>query len=198
MKSITKKIAFTAFASGALFLGPIAAFAAVDTEPTTINAIVASTISITTSGTVNLNVTPVTGGAQTSAADTVTVATNNSAGYNLTLANSDATTTLASGGNTIAAHAGTQAAATVLANNTWGYHVDGVGNMSTGGAAESNVTSSAILYAGVPASSSPNTLKSTSAVASGDVTTVYFAVKADPTKPNGTYTDTVTYTATTN
>ena len=177
---------------------PFATYAATDTKTTTVNAVIASTISMTTSGTVNLNVTPVAGGSQTSAADTVTVSTNNTAGYVLTLANSDAALTLASGANTIAAHTGTQAVSTALANNSWGYHVDGIGSFGTGGAVESNVTTSAIKYAGVPASGSPNTIKTTATTASGDTTSVYYAVKADTTKPAGTYTDTVTYTATTN
>lgn len=189
-------IGFTAFVATALV--PFATYAIADTKTTTINAIIGSTISMTTSGTVNLNVTPVSGGAQTSAADTVTVATNNSTGYVLTLADSDATTTLVSGANSIAAHTGTQAASTVLANNSWGYHVDSIGNFGTGGAVESNVTSSVIKYAGVPATGSPNTLKTTATTTAGDVTTVYYAVKADTTKPSGTYTDVVTYTATTN
>ncbi len=197
MGRVTRRVSVVLATLGMIMV-PLAAHAATDTDTTTINAVIGSTISMTTSGTVNLNVTPVSGGAQTSAADTVTVATNNSTGYALTLANSDTTLTLVSGANTIAAHAGTQAASSVLANNTWGYHVDSVGDMGTGGAAQSNVTTSAIKYAGVPSSAAPNTLKSTSTVTAGDVTSVYYGVKADTTKPSGTYTDTVTYTATTN
>ncbi len=176
---------------------PLTAFAATDSQNTTINATIASVISLTTSGTVAIGVTPVSGGAQTSASDTVSVSTNNAAGYDLTLADSDATTTLVNGANTIAAHAGTQASPTALANNTWGYHVDSIGGFGTGGAVETNVTSSTIKYAGVPATGSPNNIKSTATVASGDVTTVWYGVKADTSKPNGVYSDTVTYTATT-
>jgi len=177
---------------------PVAVYAAVDSETTTINANLGSTISITTSGSVTLNVTPVSGGSQTSASDTVSVSTNNSTGYYLTLADSDADTDLENGANAIVAHAGTQASPTALANNRWGYRVDGAGGFSTGGAVENNVTSSSITYAGVPASGSPNTIKTTGTTASGDTTTVWYAVKADTTNPNGTYSDTVTYTATTN
>ena len=189
-----------AFASSlvAVLLLPITVFAATDSENTTINANIASVISVSTSSTVALNVTPVSGGSQTSASDTVSVSTNNSAGYTLTLANADATTTLVNGGNTIAAHAGTQGTPTALANNSWGYRVDSIGGFSTGGAVENNVTSSSITYAGVPATGAPNTIKTTAATASGDTTTVWYAVKADTSKPNGTYSDTVTYTATTN
>lgn len=177
---------------------PTIAHAATDSDNTTINAILGSTISVSSSGTVNLNVTPISGGSQTSASDTVSVSTNHSAGYTLTLADSDGTTTLTKGGDTIAAHTGTQASPSVLANNSWGYRVDSIGGFSTGGAVENNVASSSITYAGVPASGAPNTIKTTATTASGDTTTVWYAVKADTSKPNGTYSDTVTYTATTN
>lgn len=177
---------------------PLTVLAATDSENTTINANLGSTISITTSGSVALNVTPVSGGAQTSASDTVSVSTNNSAGYTLTLADSNADTDLDNGGNSIAAHAGTQASPTALANNRWGYHVDSIGGFDADGAVESNVTSSTIKYAGVPASGAPNTIKTTATTASGDTTTVWYAVKADTTNPNGTYSNIVTYTATTN
>ena len=194
--SIKKYITFLLISL--LISAPLTVFAATDSENSTINANLGSTISMTTSGSVALNVTPVSGGSQTSASDTVSVSTNNAGGYFLTLANADATTTLVNGANTIAAHAGTQASPTALANNTWGYRVDSIGGFSTGGAVESNVTTSSITYAGVPATGSPNTIKTTGTTASNDTTTVWYAVKADTTKPNGTYTDTVTYTATTN
>lgn len=176
---------------------PAMAFAATDTKSTTVTATLGSTISMTVTGSVALAVTPVTGGSQTSASDTVTVATNNSSGYTLTLADDDANTSLVNGGSSISAHAGTLAAPTALANNSWGYRVDNTGGFGTGGAIETNVTSSAIKYAGVPASGSPETIKTTSSTSSGDTTTVWYAVKADTTNPNGAYADTVSYTATT-
>ena len=177
---------------------PLTAFAANDSKNTTINGIIGSVISMTTLSTVTLNVTPVSGGSQTSASDTVAVSTNNATGYNLTLADSDATTSLVKGGDTIAAHAGTQAVPTVLANNTWGYAVGGVGGFDATYAVLSNVTSSTTKWAGMPATGAANLLKTTAATASADPTTVWYAVKADTTKPNGTYADTVTYTASTN
>lgn len=180
-----------------IFIMPLGVSAATDTDNTTINATVASVITMTTSGSVGINITPVTGGAQSSASDTVTISTNNSAGFDLTLANSDATLTLTKGGDTIAAHAGTYASPTALANNSWGYAVGGLGTFDASYSALSNVTSSATKWAGVPASGSPQNIKSTSSTASGDTTTVWYSAKADPTKPNGSYTDTVTYTATT-
>lgn len=193
---IRRAAILTAGVLGGMVFVPVAASAA--TANTTILTVIGSTISVSSSGTVNINITPVTGGAQTSASDTVSVSTNNTTGYTLKLSDSDATTTLVSGSNTIAAHTGTLASPTALANNSWGYHVDGAGSFSGTGAAEDNVTSSSIDYAGVPANSSPDTIKTTSTTASGDTTTVWYGVKADSTKPNGIYSDTVTYTATTN
>ena len=120
--------------TAAVVVAPMAVSAATAPGTTTINAIIGSTISMTTTGTVNLNVTPVTGGAQTSASD---------------------------------------------------------------GSPESNVASSSVKFAGVPALASPQLIKTTSSTAAADVTTVLYGVRADTSKPNGTYTDTVTYTATT-
>lgn len=197
MKKNIKKLAMIIAVVAGASLMPLSAFASTDTKTTTINALIGSTISVGTSTTVNISVTPVTGGSQSAAADTVTVATNNATGYDLTLADSDANTSLVSGGNTIAAHAGTYAAPSALANNSWGYHIDGLGSFGTGGTAENNVTSSSVKYAGVPANGSAQNIKTSSTTASGDSVTVYYGVKADPSVPNGTYTDTVTYTATT-
>lgn len=187
--------------SGALVAGIVAlpsfTYAVSNSANTIVTATISSVISISTSGTVALAITPVSGGAQTSAKDVVTVSTNNVLGYNLTLADSDATTTLVKGSDTITAHAGTQTTPTALANNSWGYHVDGIGGFGTGGAVETNVTTSTIKYAGVPATGSANNIKSTSSTASADTTDVWYAAKADTSKPNGAYSDTVTYTATT-
>lgn len=177
-------------------LAPVAASAA--TANTTVRATIGSTISITTSGTVVLNITPVSGGAQTSASDTVTVNTNNAAGYNLVLEDGDATTNLVNGGNTITAHAGTYASPTTLANNTWGYAVAALNNFDASYSVFSNQTSHASIWAGMPASGSGQQIKNTGTTASNDVTTVWYSAKADTTKPNGNYDDVVLYTATTN
>lgn len=178
---------------------PIVASAASQTSSTTVNATVGSVISMSTSSTVAISLTPTAGGVVSSASDTVSVSTNNTAGYVLTLANSDATTNLVSGANTIGAHAGTQASPTALAANTWGYRVVNVGGFGASAySAEANNGSSASTWAGVPASGSANTIKTTASTASNDTTTVWYGVKVNSTKANGTYTDTVTYTATTN
>jgi hypothetical protein len=182
-----------------LVLSPAIASAATQSSNTTINATIGSTISITSGPTVSISLTPTAGGVVSSSSDTVSVSTNNAAGYVLTLADSDATTNLVNGGNNIPAHAGTQGTPTALANDTWGYRVDTVGGFGSGStSAETNNGSSTTTWAGVPATGAPNTLKTTATTASGDTTTVWYGVKATTAKPNGVYTDTVTYTATTN
>lgn len=166
---------------------------------TVINATINAVISITTSTPVSISLTPVAGGVVSSSSDTVLVSTNNATGYFLTLADNDANTNLVSGANNIAAHAGTQASPTVLANNTWGYRVDGVGGFGAGPtSAENSNQSSTTIWAGMPATGSPNTLKTTSSTATNDSTTVWYGVRVNTALPNGVYTDTVTYTATTN
>ena len=180
----------------AVLVSPAIASAATESANTTINATLGSAISITSSGTVTINVTPTASGSLSSASDTVTVSTNNTAGYDLTLADSDASTDLVSGGNNIAAHAGTYASPTALVNNRWGYAVAG-GSFDASYSAETNAASSTSKWAGVPATGSAQNLKSTATTASAEVTTVWYAVKANSTQPSGTYTDSVTYTATT-
>jgi hypothetical protein len=155
---------------------------------------------LTTSGTVTDNVTPTASGAQTINSDTVTVSTNDSAGYALTLAATTSQVTLNSGSNTIAASAGTQTTPVTQANNTWGYAVQSLGGFNTSGYASqsSAAISGTLKFAGVPASGSANTLKTTAGTATNDTTTVWYAVAANTSQPSGTYTDSVTYTATAN
>lgn len=182
-----------------IVLSPVAAGAVADTKSTTINATIGSTISMTTSSTVAIGITPTAGGAASSASDTVTVSTNNSTGYNLTLANTDAISSLTSGANTITAHTGTFASPSTLANNSWGYRVDNAGTFGVGPTtAQTNQANLAGMWAGVPGTGSPQQLKTTGTTATNDVTTVWYGVKTDTSKPSGVYSDSVTYTATTN
>jgi hypothetical protein len=198
-KALTYKLG-TGLAVAAVLVSPVIASATINTTAnTTINATVGSAISMTTSGTVTIGVTPGASAAATSASDTVTVATNSSNGYTLTLADADATTGLTSGGNTIAAHAGTWASPTTLATNKWGYRVDGAGTFGAGPtSAQTNQANLSGTWAGMPATGSAQTLKTTGTTAAADVTTVWYGVKVDASQPNGVYSDSVTYTATTN
>lgn len=186
-------------AVAATVLVPAATYAAVDTKNTTINAVVAAVISMTTSGTVTLNITPTASGSATSNSDTVSVSTNRSTGYNLKIADSDATVTLQNGANTIAAATGSFATPQALTNNTWGWRVDGAGTFGAGPTtAQPNLATMPGTWAAMPASGSPATIKTTASTATNDTTTVWYAAMADTSKVDGTYTDTVTYTATTN
>jgi hypothetical protein len=171
-----------------------------DTKNTTINATLSSVISMTTSGTVSIAITPTGSGAASSASDTVTVTSNASNGYNMTLSDNDTTTSLAGpNSNTIAASANTFASPAALANNTWGYRIDNVGTFGTGPTtAQTDQSSLSGTWALVPSSASPQQIKNTASYAASDVTTVWYGVKADTSKQSGTYTDSVTYTATNN
>lgn len=192
------KKAILAFSLAAFILSPVAAGAA--TSNTIISSQISAVIGVfTTSGTVNVDVTPSGAGAQTIASDTVTISTNNSAGYTLKLAESTAQTALISGSDTIPAIGGTQASPVAATANTWGYRVDGLGGFGAGPtSAASNQAIGVRTFAAVPATASPNTLKTTSTTATNDTTTVWYQVSANTSTPAGTYTNTVVYTAVTN
>ena len=191
------------FAVTSSFLGilVVPALASASTATTTISSVIGAGINLlTTSGTVNIDAVPNGSGVQTIASDTVTVSTNDSAGYTLTLGESSATTTLTSGSNTIPAVSATQASPAAETANSWGYRVDSVGGFGAGptSSASNASISSTIKFAPVAASGSPDTLKTTSTTASNDTTTVWYGVAVDTSAPSGTYTNGVTYTATAN
>jgi hypothetical protein len=195
--SKTKSIVLAASVAGLALVPAIEASAAT----TTVSSAVSSVITLfTTSGTVNLAVTPTAGGVQTINNDVITVSTNDAAGYTLQLAETGAGTTLTSGSNNIAASTGTQTVPIVEANNTWGYRVDGIGGFGAGPttAATNAAISGSIKFAGVPATASPNTIKTTATTASNDTTNVWYGVALTTATPSGTYTNSVTYTATAN
>lgn len=184
---------------GLFFAAPVIA-AASSTTSTTVSSSIGSVISLLSSnGTVNVNVAPTGSGAQTIASDTVTVSTNDTSGYVLQLAESGASSNMTSAGNTLPASSGTQTTPTAMVANTWGYRVDSLGGFGAG--PTSGVSSQAIgsaKFAAVPATASPNTLKTTATTASNDTTTVWYGVAANTSQPAGTYTNSVTYTVTAN
>ena len=175
------------------------AIASAATDDTDVEVVVGSSISVSTNTTVSISLTPTSNGTLSSAKDTVTVSTNNTAGYNLTLKDSDSTTDLTSGGNSFTAADATPAALTAgkwgfaLASGTTGI---GVAGFDASYSAVTNVTGATSKWSGIAAT--PVTIKSTTTTATNDTTDVYYAAMADTNQPNGTYTDTVTYTATTN
>lgn len=161
-------------------------------------------ISLTTSGTVNINVTPV-GGATTCSdnSDSVGVTTDSSTGYTLTLGDSDTNTNLVGGshGGNIPAISGTPSSPTVLTANTWGYRVDGLSGFGSGPTTVGNNTSPLGLgFAGIESSSNtPDTISTTSSPADpAQTTTVWYGICANSSLVADTYSDTVTYTAVVN
>lgn len=199
MKQIVKTSLVTGASLAAivgLVLAPTMQASAVsNTSSTTINATIAPVITISSGPTVAFTMTPTGAFAESNNSNVVTVSTNNSLGYDLTLADSDATLTLTSGANSIAASANTYASPATLALNTWGYGIGGLGSFSATYSSETSVTTSTLKYAGISATA--QNIKSTATTASNDTTTVWYAAKVDTSKPTGVYTDSVTYTATT-
>ncbi len=205
MQKILKKVRIKYLSVSLLIFGVLfgvtGAVSAI-TANTTISSAVGSLISITTNGTVNLDVLPTGAGAQTIASDTATVNTNDSLGYTLTLSSSSAVTALTSGANTIPAlTAGTQSTPIVQTVNTWGYCVPSVGGFSTfcpSVNASNAAISGTYKFAGIKASGSGNTIATTNTAAVNATTTIWYAVAANTSQATGTYTNTVTYTATAN
>ncbi len=161
-------------------------------------------ITLTTSGTVSLPITPVGGSTTcTTQSDSVGVLTDSSTGYILTLADSDTTTALSgvSHGGTITASSGTPASPATLSANKWGYRVDGLSSLGSGPTtAGTNTAPLSLTFAGVqPSSGTPDTIATTSVAANPTVTTsVWYGACAAATLTADTYSDTVTYTAVTN
>jgi hypothetical protein len=175
------------------------AVSASTTASTTISSVVSSVITLSTSGTVNINTTPAGAGVQTISNDVATVSTNDTAGYTLQLGETSATTTLTNGGNTIAASSGTQTTPVAETAGTWGYRVDGLGGFGAGPTSgASNAAIGAIKFAGVAATGSPNTIKTTATTATSDTLSIWYGVAVNTSQATGTYTNSVTYTATAN
>ena len=174
--------------------------ASASTTATTVSSSLSSVIGLLSSnGTVTINATPTAAGVQTIANDVVTVSTNNAAGYTLKIAETGASSALVSGGNSIPASSGTFASPIAQVVNTWGYRVDGVGGFGASATSAANNTAiGAIKFAAVPATASPDTLKTTASTASNDTTSIWYGVAVNTSTPAGTYTNSVTYTATTN
>jgi hypothetical protein len=189
---------------GVLFGGASVVSAA--TANDTISSVIPQLISITTgTGTVNLPITPTGGGVQTIGSDTVSVSSNDAAGYSLTIASANACTTLFTGTCatpllTIPASIGTAAAPVIQSVNTWGYcatgtYVPSALSTSCPSATASNQTISATnKFAGITTSAA--TIGSNSGVVASNTTTVYFAVAANTTQGAGTYGSSVVYTLT--
>ncbi len=161
-------------------------------------------ISISSSNTVSVNVTPTSAGSCTVQNDVVSVQTDNSAGYTLTLSDSSTSTALQKGSDSINTVTATQATPAALSANTWGYRVDGVGGFGPGPTTSHTNTGiagiGATKFAAIPASNTiADTIADTSVAANPAVTTnVWYGVCANTSIANGAYSTQVTYTAVTN
>lgn len=155
-------------------------------------------ISLSTSGTVDLDVLPTASGVVTIEKDEVTVTTNSSTGFELRLESSSGSENgLINGPNSIGAVSGTAVSPAVLGLNQWGYRVDGLSGFGAGPTGSiQNQPSSSLEFAGLPLLGSPQVIKTTASSApSGDTTEVWYGVRADMDRPAGSYTATVVYTA---
>lgn len=187
----------TKISLGLLTLCLLAVPLSVKAADTTVSVSVVGVITVfTTSGTVTLGaLTPDATGTQSTNKDTVTVTTNDSDGYTLTLKDADTTYTLASGGDSFAASSGTPASPITLINNTWGWRVDSLASFGAGPTSViSNAAPSALTFAAIPANGTPYTINSAASEGT-EVTDVWYSARALNTQPSGTYTDIVTYTA---
>lgn len=183
---------------------PFLASGDTQTTTTTINLTINPVIISYSSGpTVTLGaITPDATGRQSTNSDTVAANTNDTAGLTITLEANGASTNMTAGANTIATSADTPAAPAALANNRWGWRIDGLtlGGATFGagpGAVLSNAAPSAITYAGMPALASPYTINVTGTNGSTS-STVWYSARVDNTQPIGNYSTVVKYTITTN
>jgi hypothetical protein len=121
------------------------------------------------------------------------------------LNNTNSSAALTNGSTTIPPTSGTFASPVALSADSWGYREDSTGNFGVGPTtAQNNVSVSSLSslpFAQTPVSSgSPDTLISTNAPSNinGDSYTIWYGLCADNNPSYGTYTSSVTYTATTN
>ena len=187
--------------NAAAVLLPFTASGDTQTSNTAVNLTVNPVIISYSSGpTVTLGaITPDATGKQSTASDTVTANTNDTAGFTVTLKENSATVNdMVSGGNSITNGTGTPAAPAALTNNHWGWRVDSLSGFGAGpGGVLSNAAPSALTYAGIPANGSPFTINTTATTGSAS-TTVWYSARVSSAQPIGAYTTTVTYTITTN
>lgn len=182
---MTKKIIKLVAGAGALgVLGlvalPITAYAI--TGNVDLNVVVDSTIGLNCSNGGNFTQNVANNTTNKALQVQCVVTTNNAAGYTLGFKDSDTTTSLVSGTNSIPTTAGALASTSSM----WGY----LGSTNAGS------TLTAIPASSGSAISMANT--STPSAVSGDTYNAYFGVGVSAAQASGTYTDTLTFTATAN
>ena len=132
-----------------------------------------TTLSIATSGNVNISITPTIDGVQKTGTSNITVTSTDIVGYKLYI-RSKTSTNMDNLGATLPASA--NVAADVLAVNTWGYNTDASNNF-------------------IGMTLGDTLIRSLATPTSGDITTVTYGIKLNFSKPAGKYTTDVVYTA---
>jgi len=159
------------------------------------------TITLTDTGVPTLTVVPTPTGVCSVQSDTVTVLTDSTTGYSLTMTTSTTNNAMQGTSTSLAASSGTSSAPTTLAVNTWGYRVDSLASFGSGPTtAQSSGSIPSVTFAGVPASnqSSTQVASSSSPANPAQDTKVWYGVCANASVPVDTYSATVVYTAVTN
>lgn len=158
-------------------------------------------ISLSTTGSVNLNASPTNDGIYTIQNDVVNITSGASTGYSLSVESATASTNLINGSDTISTTSGTFISPQFLDMNSWGYRVDNVGGFGSGPTtAVTNAASSSATFAGLPANGTPDVFmsKASASGVGGDNYNVWYGLHVDRTPSNGTYTQSVLYTVTQN
>jgi hypothetical protein len=159
------------------------------------------TITLTDTGVPTLTVAPTPAGVCTVQSDTVSVLTDSTTGYSLTMTTSTTNNAMQGASASLAASSGTASVPATLAINTWGYRVDGLAAFGSGPTTAQNSGSvPSVTFAGVPSSSQSATqvAYSTGPANPAQNTKAWYGVCADSSLPADTYSATVVYTAVTN
>ncbi len=155
-------------------------------------------ITLSSNGSLNLDITPTTSGKCTIHSDSPSVLTDDTDGYTLTVADNSTNTSLVNGASSISTTSGTVSSPTTLSGNSWGFRVDGLGGFGAGPTTtQDNVARGSITFSSVKASNvTADTIASTSGAADPAVaTTVWYGACADTSVASGTYSTQVLYTA---
>lgn len=183
-----------AFVSASVFMAHRESFA--EDREVDVDLAVNSMISVTTDAvddTLNIPVVPISAGAESKGIINVYVDTNNVTGYTLAMNTDSETTALvhtADSTSTIPSSSLPIGSPGALAANTWGY--------SNWTDAEIDLGVGPTIFYRIPPLSSPDILRTTSQPALMSRSSVTFGVKVDLTKKQGTYQNTVVFTAITN
>lgn len=153
-------------------------------------------------GDVAFSVNAIPGGTTAGFAGQIKVTTNSPSGYKLYISTGSNNVTAGNrlnlngdlaATNFLAATSGSMNNPATLDSNSWGYALSG-GNFNHNG----NMADSTNLYSAMPLKGSEQLIKTRSSAApapDGDITNIYYGVKANASMPAGSYSNTVIYTA---